>query len=609
MDLMQITERDYLYLESGMSVSQARSLLEAARASRAILHHPGPPPLYYLYIAAELASRLLPLDGAASLDQALDLLEADAAPTADSASFVDDAPDVCVVLEGSRLLGYVDLTQSPEENVRLDDGDSTSPPVLERYLAVEFPNRLATGETAQLDVYLVALGFGGKGKAIQQPAGTQIRIEVLARSGLEPLGEVEGTLVVTEAEEGERLPFNFKAARAGMGELIVLAFLQGIEVSRVRVICQIKDAAPAGQAVVHQGAIETRLYSVPDLTVHIEQTGAADHVEFIFTISSPDPMMNLNLARYGPHAMGPKPREYFDEFYQGIEDLPLETPADFLVADVELKSRGAELFTRMLPPEMQKLMVSLRHRIRTVFVQSSEPWVPWELCRLPGGSDGHPQEGEFFCEAFEITRWIPGTGLRQSLRLDNMAVVVPQESSLPAASLELDYLQTLAGGDRTVSRIPARFKELHNAFKSGVYNAWHFSGHGAGQAANPNRAEIVLEDGAYRAQYVGGEIDLRASQPLVFLNACQIGRGGASFAGQGGWAYQFLQAGAGAFIGALWSVTDEPAYRFARELYTRLLAGDAFGAAVRQSRLAIKQEGDPTWLAYTAFAYPFAKVV
>jgi len=53
---------------------------------------------------------------------------------------------------------------------------------------------------------------------------------------------------------------------------------------------------------------------------------------------------------------------------------------------------------------------------------------------------------------------------------------------------------------------------------------------------------------------------------VVFINACQVGRSGMAMTGIGGWANRFVQAGAGAFIGAYWSVIDEPAFDFAKEV-------------------------------------------
>jgi CHAT domain-containing protein len=97
-------------------------------------------------------------------------------------------------------------------------------------------------------------------------------------------------------------------------------------------------------------------------------------------------------------------------------------------------------------------------------------------------------------------------------------------------------------------------------------------------------------------------------RPFVFINACQVGRAGMALTGIGGWARRFLEAGASAFVGAYWSVYDEPAYKFAKELYAKLLGGTPIGEAVRESRNAIRTKGDATWLAYTVFADPLAVV-
>jgi CHAT domain-containing protein len=81
-----------------------------------------------------------------------------------------------------------------------------------------------------------------------------------------------------------------------------------------------------------------------------------------------------------------------------------------------------------------------------------------------------------------------------------------------------------------------------------------------------------------------------------------------SLTGIGGWARRFVQAGAGAFIGAYWSVYDEAAFDFAKEVYSRLIDGMPVGTAVREARAAVRAGGDPTWLAYTVCADPMASV-
>ena len=105
--------------------------------------------------------------------------------------------------------------------------------------------------------------------------------------------------------------------------------------------------------------------------------------------------------------------------------------------------------------------------------------------------------------------------------------------------------------------------------------------------------------------------NLGIAHPLVFLNACQVGRSAWSLTDIGGMASGFLYARAGAFIGAYWSVYDKAAHDFAIEFYKRLFAGTPIGKAVKEARLIVKNNshGDPTWLAYVVFADPSARMV
>lgn len=78
--------------------------------------------------------------------------------------------------------------------------------------------------------------------------------------------------------------------------------------------------------------------------------------------------------------------------------------------------------------------------------------------------------------------------------------------------------------------------------------------------------------------------------------------------GTGGWARRCLDAGAGAFVGAYWSVSDQAACGFAQAFYREVRAGKSLGAAMRAARAAIRTPDDPTWLAYTVFGDPAAVV-
>ncbi|MFC0251946.1 CHAT domain-containing protein [Massilia consociata] len=98
------------------------------------------------------------------------------------------------------------------------------------------------------------------------------------------------------------------------------------------------------------------------------------------------------------------------------------------------------------------------------------------------------------------------------------------------------------------------------------------------------------------------------TQPIVFLNACKAGRAGYKLTGIGGFAQAFLRAGAGAFVGTLWSVGDEPAFTFGKTFYDALLSGQSVPHATTLAREAAREAGDATWLAYVVYAHPHARL-
>ena len=60
---------------------------------------------------------------------------------------------------------------------------------------------------------------------------------------------------------------------------------------------------------------------------------------------------------------------------------------------------------------------------------------------------------------------------------------------------------------------------------------------------------------------------LARSAPTVFMNACRSAGLAPTYNRLDGWASKFLEAGAGAFIGSLWAVSDGTAREFAEEFY------------------------------------------
>jgi CHAT domain-containing protein len=120
---------------------------------------------------------------------------------------------------------------------------------------------------------------------------------------------------------------------------------------------------------------------------------------------------------------------------------------------------------------------------------------------------------------------------------------------------------------------------------------------------NPNQSVLYLEHHeTLTLEDLSGVVsNLGSSRPLIFFNACQLGRNAVSLTDKGGWVSQLLRMGAGAFIGAYWSIYDSPASAFAQAFYRLLLSGIPIGKAARQARIEIKSAG-------TVFANPLAIV-
>jgi CHAT domain-containing protein len=196
------------------------------------------------------------------------------------------------------------------------------------------------------------------------------------------------------------------------------------------------------------------------------------------------------------------------------------------------------------------------------------------------------------------------------LTLTALGVVIPPDSGLLAASAEGDFLMNLANAHRNVTPIPPRIDTLRKALASASFDGLHFTGHGKYAPGNADRSSIRLEGNKrFMPEHVSGVVrNLGQKRPLVFLNACEIGRSGKALGTMAGWPRAFLAAGVGAFIGPYWKIGDGTASLFTQTFYTELVGGSTVGEAAKAARLAIKSANDPTWIAYTVFAHASARI-
>lgn len=342
----------------------------------------------------------------------------------------------------------------------------------------------------------------------------------------------------------------------------------------------------------------------PDLILYVTQEHVDGRKTLRYAATAKDPDLRLFHSQIGQVPLEKDPEEHFREFLRDNAQASKYGLTDWV------PGRGVEL-RELLPEVLQHRLWEWRDRGWTILLISNEVWIPWEMLKLKD-PDSRSPAGPFFAEAFSVTRWRSGEQPPRNLPLRTIATVIPQDSGLPQAENEREIFEKLEVGKHKVLKIAPVHAPLKEAMDSGLYDGWHFAGHGVGGHGSPHLWGLVLEeDGELTATQLR-MLDGRFGQhrPLVFLNACFSGRGAASLAGVTGLASSFIEAGAGAFLGLHWAVKDQQAFCFAEAFYKRFFSGVPIGEAVRQARLKIRERfGGHGWLAYTVFAHPLARCV
>jgi hypothetical protein len=295
-------------------------------------------------------------------------------------------------------------------------------------------------------------------------------------------------------------------------------------------------------------------------------------------------------------------------------------------ADRRLRQLGQNLWRSLVPADLKQLYAEERvgWQGQTMLVLSDEPYLPWELL-WPYDPAGWEDDGPW-CTTLRLTRWLrkdaQGNGSEKppaQLRLRAWSVLAPTYSLLPdldGAHEERRALLNLGAGHgvRDVSPFEPTWQGVLALLERGGFDWLHAAAHGNFFAASPDTdSALWLErDRALTPDAVVGaaiEGHLRAERPAFFFNACQVGRQGWTLTRLGGWANRLIGGGASLFIAPLWEVGDTSALTFARTFYIALLEGQAVGEATHTARLAARRAGDPTWLAYSVYAHPNARLV
>jgi CheY-like chemotaxis protein len=514
---------------------------------------------------------------------------------------------------------------------------------IRRYSDISFPPRVRVGKPTNLRVRIATSRRHAHDAelALEFPVGAAtLPVTVfVAAENLTVESDPRATLLVPREGDSPAVQFRLVGERVGPGRVMIDFDQDGRPVGSVDLAVEVggqtdKPApAPAVEVLLSGGQLPA-----PDVTLTVHEYRHWPG-RLHFTLFSRHPRLrDLPWVNHGDLGTVELRQETI-----GWVERQLALTNDWGEVDRarRLADLGNSLHDQVLPERLQTLCWPLAEcGVRSLLVLSDEPHVPWELVKpyRRNRTTGRREEQPFWGETFALARWLRGPSMVDRFGLGRVSAVVsgaapvrnlvveagPAPSSegappagpapaLPGVEEELRAVRQLEGHGVEVRVLPPRRREVLAAFEEGGFDVLHVACHGsfAGRVA-ADASALLLEDGTLRAADLAPRLAaaLRATAPLVFLNACQTGQVGYSLTRLGGWGAELIRLGCGAFVGTQWRVTDQVAVEVAREFYQQLVKGVPIAGALRAARdhARARFPQDPTWLAYTCFADPNASV-
>lgn len=319
---------------------------------------------------------------------------------------------------------------------------------------------------------------------------------------------------------------------------------------------------------------------------------------------------------------------FVGDFYARLEDAYALGENNYQTFVRNLADYSVDKTNGLVPEKVRKALWENRKQIKAVQVISDSPHIPWELLYIDDPTADTDDNKGFLCE-WGLVRWMYNArwpDAKMQLRGDRIRYVIPDylndNHDLPGADREREMLVSRF---RAAAEVEANSEAVRNFLKSEARGCdlLHFACHGEAQQKAVLISQLILREG----EEANGETfdDTLTFETvkrharfaddgygMVFINACQTGRGGKGISGVAGFAEAFLRPASGkgvdAFVGALWSVDDTLALNFATEFYDRLIAGSTLAEASQAARAVCHAKGDFTWLAYSVYGNPFARL-
>ncbi len=514
----------------------------------------------------------------------------------------------------------------PRDRARSPLQDPAQPAEITCHFAAEMPEISTADTPAELTVSVSGEALLKRlGPTVGQGQGvaftdTGITLEVTAKANCDVVSAAKIEIAIPAPGRVEVYDFKIKGRGPGPGEVWVDA-RQGAR-RLTRIVLQptfIEGGTLRSIADVVTSATDAQMV---ELRVYESSDGPNSPFSLRFVMESRD--LDLQLDYTTEHFnMAREP--YVKSLYNRLEGEWGRNKSDFDDFMLGLRAFGGELYQTLVPVQIRQAIWDNRNEIGSIEIISHEPFIPWEVLHIVEPGKPAPLAGNKFLAELGLVRWINNAGVsptRLRVRSGRAHYVIPDYADarmrLSGAADEVELLEETFGADAVEAK---SIKVVELLAAGGAFDLLHFACHGNAEGDRIWDASLLMAgrkdtDGAIiedrlDVSRVSQYADLKnadGSRPVVFLNACQAGATGRTLTGTGGMADAFVRRGAGLFVGTLWSVGDETALTFAREFYTRMKAGKTVTEATRAAREAAKVANEPTWLAYTVYGNPYARI-
>ncbi len=439
------------------------------------------------------------------------------------------------------------------------------------------------------------------------PWSAHVTVELVATDGI-ARSEVRSITVL----------FHFEGQLCGQARRKVVVVPQGTAIDSATPMAADVAAKPSTTGVPVRVKPGLR---APDLTATIQlTTGRASREVFLWTFESPHSVALPETPATTEFDTGVG--AYVDSVLQQLVALSGEP-----TADNQMRGIGRQIARRM-PAAFWSVLKQVSQitagagRAPDVLLVTEETRLPWELAWMPEPLD--PARAAHLGAQVNLGRWIlgdsgPALPPEDRLPYRNIVVVVGNYpkgagvAALPDAVAEADWLKQKEQSRATV--IEMEGTELDSFLEGEVPVAGceliHFACHGRSKTGAPAETHLVMQGGQTFTPQVleGSEIGAKWA-PLLFLNACEVGRAGVALGETAGFAGAALYQGCRAFVGPLWQVQSDVAREIAEAFYTGALAGEPIAAVLRdiRAKYIYSGPGSPpspdTYLAYVYYGHP-----